>query len=77
MLVILLSPLKKNVVVKILTITINLLKVRSEKRFPLILAILQIVNDLLRMVCNCVFSQNPKKSVAIMRTRKQTQWRLS
>ncbi|VXB76754.1 hypothetical protein BACI71_120337 [Bacillus mycoides] len=60
-----------------MNITRNLLIIWNEKRFPLILAILQSVNDLLRMVCNCVFSQNPKKSVAIMRTRKQTQWRLS
>ncbi|MED4024152.1 enterotoxin, partial [Priestia aryabhattai] len=28
------------------------------------------------MVCNCVFSQNPKKSVAIMKIRKQSKWRL-
>lgn len=72
-----LSPLKKHVVLKILTLTINLLKIRSEKRFSSFLTMLQSVNDSLRMVCNCVFSPNPKKSVAIMRTRKQTQWRLS
>lgn len=38
--------------------------------------ILQTINELLRMVCNCVISDFLKKSVAIMRTRKQKHWRL-
>ena len=37
---------------------------------------LQIINRLLRMLCNCVIFEILKKTVAIMRTRKQSKWRL-
>ena len=36
---------------------------------------LQLINRILRMVCNCVFSKI-LKSVAIMKIRKQSKWRL-
>ena len=37
---------------------------------------LQIINRLLRMLCNCVIFEILQKTVAIMRTRKQSKWRL-
>ncbi len=37
---------------------------------------LQLINRILRMLCNCVIFEILKKTVAIMRTRKQSKWRL-